>query len=85
MNFKSITTRFTAAMNGNQDRDEAVAALIALHPVSKAQVWAILCGIMEEDGVTIPSAGTDWDELSQDQRDIVTVYSQVCKGLSFIA
>jgi len=85
LNFKQLVTAIQEGSVNTQARDESVQAIIALAPKSKAQVFAMIAHAAQEQGAVVPTAGTPWADLSQDQKDIVTIYSQVSRKLGFIA
>ena len=84
MNFKSLTASIKSNQNSTAERDATVAYIITLNPTTKAMLYAIIASAAEDQDITIQPKGTDWDDLDQDNRDIVTMYSQAGRKLGLI-
>ncbi len=81
MNFSKLTQSIKDNQYSTAERDSFVEFMVAQSPKSAGQVFAMLCKAFEEQGITPAPAKTDWDVLSQGQRDLLTVYSQTCRKL----
>ena len=82
INYKALTSQIDEALNSNKDRDEFVKTLASKPFTSKAQLFAIIIKLMD---VEPAPADTQFEDMTQDQRELVTVYSQSAKLLGFIA
>jgi len=83
LNFKSLIASLDDAMNATAERDALVAELTTRTFNSKAHLFAVICTIFETQGISPAPKDTPWDDLSQPQRDLVTVYSQSGRALGF--
>ena len=81
INLTDALASITDSLNGNSQRDQFVQELIALKPSTQAQLYAVLCKAWEAQGFTLATVGTEWDDLTQSQRDMLTVFSQARKVL----
>lgn len=83
MNFQQLKLDSDTS-GSNQERDDFVTHLVSKGFNSKEHIYAHLCDIFDKQGVRPAKPNTDFMDMSSDQRDLVTIYSQVAKGLGFI-
>ena len=84
MNYRKLIVQLQeAGINSNADRETYIALLAKQPFANKAHLYAFLVNAMGNDCVA--PKGSQWDSMTQDQRELLTVYGQSARKLGFIA
>lgn len=81
----TLAEAYKTTAASNTERNELVAVMSSdASLTNKAQVYARVCATYATRQITPAQANTDWNRMTQGQKDIVTVYAQVAKARGLI-